>query len=853
MSWKLDLMSRNSSWTLRCRAAALTLASVGLTLGRPALAAPGADGSARAAEAESTTRIEELVVTGRRRSEPLRSVPISMLALPERELAARSLDSLLDLGRGVANLKLDATTGSQHQIRAYIRGVGQDSASPRVDPGVGIYLDGVYLPRAQGSLLQLFDVERVEVLRGPQGTLYGKNTVGGVVHVITRRPQSDFAGSGQVAAGSDGLLRTRLMLNAPLGSGALGERAMARVALATGTSDGYQRDRVGGGRVGDDKLLAARIGLRLLPTERVELNLSVDRSTEHEEEFAAKCRLGSRLTLGAFAVDNFVADPTFVDACNESAAASELEVFPEDLGDVEQDILGTAATLDWDLGALRLRSITSWRRRESQSSGGDTDGTRARFTREGAAKDEHDAWSQELQLQGSALDERLEFVLGIYGFEEEGHDRSEGDVLRDLIRDPATPLRGDVSQDPLAIGLAAAGIDVRTFDGVDRAAAVLLGSDAPLRMRLSGLNNRNTSRFEARSHAAFGDLSFAPSERIRLSAGLRYTRERKEREGTRSPVFPELGGSARAGVPIAARFDRWTPRLAASLQLGPELFAYASYARGFKSGGFNETVVRSADLASVAPFRSEDLDGYEIGLKSAWLDRRLVVNLAAFASRYSEIQLANLEIGQGGTLTTSIRNGGKADLRGLELEVQTRPFAGLTLEAGVGVISASYARFRDRQAQPPSNPAGCASTLLAECGAAGVSMLLRDLLNPTFQPVDKSDLDFKHTPPLSFNLLGRYELDTARAGRISLQASWVHQGRIFFDVDNQIEQNKYGLLSLRAALALPDGRTSLALWMNNALDRRYLQGAVDAQDVASADFLFFGPPRSWGVEIRRSF
>jgi len=847
--------------------AVVVVGLAGGTLGAPSSAAaqPGGDRSSaqpRPGSPESQFRetgIEEIIVTGRKRSELLQRAPLSITARTGLELEAAAADTLDEIDRTIPNLQLDASTGSQTDARIYIRGIGQDNPTDRVDPGVGLYVDGVYLPRIQAGLLSLLDVDRIEVLRGPQGTLYGKNTIGGVVNVVTRRPTDALGGVASVSLGSQGRVQTRLTVNAPVDA----LQGSVRASLLTRTADGYQKNKATGDRAGDDKLLAARVAWSFVPNDTLQIDLSADRSREHEKTLVGECRIGNRLSLGAFAVDNFVDEPDFVSACQESRESSPFDVFSKRQNARALDVFGLVGSLRWDLGPVDLTSITSWRRRDERARGGDNDNTRADFILVGVGETtDHTSYSQELRLHGTALEGALEFVAGVYAFEEESETEAEGAVLRQLALNPDTPTRGDLSRDPVARALAQAGIDVSTFTGVDRAAKLLLSGDAspgpgPLSQRVSNLNRRSSRELENRSFAGFVDVSYALSERLSLSTGARYTAERKQRQGWSGPVFPELGGGVTMGVPLSKRFGRWTPRLSVSYLAQPNLLVYASASRGFKSGGFNSTAVRPEDRAAATTFDPEELDSYEIGLKGRWFERRLSVDLSAFYGRYRDIQLTSQEIRESdGTLATNIRNAARATVRGFELELRARPLPGLTLQGAVGVTDAKYQEFRDLAVSPPANPGGCVNTVLSECGVANVIALLNGgLLEPSAAAVDKSDLEFKHTPAFGYSLSARYELDVARLGRVSAQASWSQRDRVFFDIDNteSIAQAAYGLLDLKLSLTLADPRTQISVFAKNLLDRRYLAGGFSVQDVVSADSVFYGPPRTWGVELRLEF
>src|SRR5262245_28055719 len=248
--------------------------SLSLLLGAP-LRAEETSGAARPDRERPTarvrgesTRIEEIVVTGRRREEMIQQTPLSITAFESEDLEARGLTQIDDLGKSVAGLKFDTIPGRSNIASIYIRGVGQVSESDELDPGVALYVDGVYYPRLVGSVIPLLDLERVEVLRGPQGTLFGKNSVGGAIQLITRKPGSELGGRAQVRAGNRDLVETQASIDVPL----MAERVFSRVSFTTATDDGFVTNVLDGEKTGDNKLLAGRAALRILPGDGIEAN-----------------------------------------------------------------------------------------------------------------------------------------------------------------------------------------------------------------------------------------------------------------------------------------------------------------------------------------------------------------------------------------------------------------------------------------------------------------------------------------------------------------------------------------------------------------------------------------------------
>jgi iron complex outermembrane recepter protein len=815
----------------------------------------------RSVRASESSRIEEIVVTGRRREERLQRTPVSITAFDTETLEARGLTQIDDLGKNVAGLKFDTTVGSNNTARIFIRGVGQGSESDELDPGVSLYVDGVYYSRLLGSVIPLLDLERVEVLRGPQGTLFGKNSVGGAILLTTRKPSSELGGRALARVGNLGLLETVTSIDVPLS-----ETAFSRFSFATATDDGFVENLVDGEKTGDNKLLATRAALRFLPTDDVEANVTFERSREDEKSPIAECRRVPVLALSSGGVDNVALSRESCEASEN--ATSEFKSFSNDTFKNELDVIGTTGSLSWDLGPLTLKAISSWREVANRDRGGDFDATSAEFLGRAPGKMKYDTVTHELLAQGKLLNDRLFITSGLYWLREEGRDKFEQTVQRNVIANPDIPLVGSFAEpgDQAAVNLSqlVLGQPVPTFRLLDLA----LRSPSPLAPTpletLKNVNRLSFTRFETYTYAGFTDFTYELADGWSLTAGARYSEERKSRRRKSIPVFgpsflpsgeikPNTGFDSGSG---AGRFDEWTSRATLAYQASDDVLLFAGFSNGFKSGGFDDSVV-SDRFADVDPFDTETLDSYEVGVKSSWLSNRLRVNVTAFYNDYDDIQLSVMTLAQNGLPIINIQNAARAVVQGLELEMDARPswLEGLALSVGVSFINADFKDFRE-DVVPQFTSDACSSLRLSECPLGDLGAIVGQLQNiRPLRNVDVSDREFSNTPPFSLNARAEYAFDIGAWGRVIPSIQWYHQADTFQDVRNTpgARQSKFGLLSGRLAWELPDGRTTVALFGRNLLDRRYITGSFDFTDQFASTQVFYGRPRTYGVEMIRTF
>jgi iron complex outermembrane receptor protein len=736
--------------------------------------------------------LDEIVTTARRREESIQKIPLSATPLSEQGLDERNARRLDEIAPFVPNLQFGPGGGAQNSVRLRIRGIGNEDPIATRDPGVGVYVDGIYLARSQGPLLGLADVERVEVLRGPQGTLFGRNTIGGAIHVITRKPVDELTGSASVRVGRFDLLETRASLNVPLVS----ETAAARVAFQSVDRDGYSRNELTGQETDDGRLLAGRAALQLWLSDDLELSLVGEQARAHAAGRGGECRLAPGALPSATLIQLEIANGfDFPARCLESQADDELDYASPVRSKDNLDASSLAATLTWGRGELRVRSLSAWR--QQRTSGlQDLSFERISPGRLNFRRDTQRQLSQELLVDGRGLGGRLSWTLGALAFLEETRPG---------------PLQAFVGSNLCAIAPEELRVPGLPPGALPPAAA------QGLSQRICSASVDDRTKTDTSAWAAFGQASYDLSPEWHVTAGLRRSLERKRYRTAQSRLL----GPGQLGAPFlsdtSARFDKWTPLVSLSRDLSDDVRVYASWSRGFKSGGFNGRP--APDLPStLEPFSEERLDSYELGLKASFLDGAVVGSAAVFHGRYRDIQLTTLAVDRAsGAIATRVANAGRAVVQGGELELRALLPADVELALGVGATDAEYREFDDL--------------------------------------VDRSDEDFTSTPRWSAHVsAGRTFRDVAGLGDLALRVTWYEQDEVNFGpVSDTLEQSRYGLLGARLALALPDGRTELVLAGQNLLDRRYLNDGNNFESGAASSVAHYGVPRTWTLEVRRTF
>lgn len=600
-----------------------------------------------AAAPDESLQIAEVIVTARRRAESLQDVPISVSALDASRIVELQAENIAGLQNAVPNLYIDRGDGANTVI--FIRGIGQNDSLAFADAGVGVYVDDVFIARSQAAFLDLFDVERVEVLRGPQGTLYGRNTIGGAVKFVSAEPSEQFGFNVEAGGGNFGYQSLKARLGGPLGSDDL----RGKIAVAAIQRDGYAINDVDGADDGDTKSVAWRAALAYTPGDHTRISLTFDGKRDRPDTSRSPVRETS-VTGFADPVGAPLSPTTFAPATNPY----RVDVNANDMSDMSAWGVTLKAGVDLS-DAWSIESITSYRDMDFDLAL-DTDGTPLPILDILVLQDQNQ-FSQELRATYDAHS-GLTAVAGLYYFND----------------------------------------DDLTFSGVDNGSLSVFGF--PVTAFGLATSSLADTHQKTESMAAFADASYDLMPQLTLSAGVRYTYEEKESRRRFENFFdpaisvventpPFLSGVGVPGNTLTgkAHFDAITPRLSISYRASDDAMLYASASRGFKSGGFDG---RGTTNFGFQAFDPETVWGYEVGLKSTWADGRIVANAALFYNDYQDLQVTSFGADPvSGTFVSLFTNAAKARTEGAELELTARAAAGLTLNAAVGYLDAKYEEF----------------------------------------------------------------------------------------------------------------------------------------------------------------
>lgn len=586
------------------------------------------------AQTLDTATIEAVIVTARKREESIRDVPIAVTAVTAADIEKLGANALDEVGRAIPNVQFGRSgTGSQ-TAQIFIRGVGQRDYIVTSDPGVGVYIDGVYMARPDGQLLSTLDVERIEVLRGPQGTLFGKNNIGGAVNVISAKPEPDLAATVSGEVGNFGTFGGRVMLNLPL----VDDRLLSRFAISHRESDGYAENPQTGQNYSGDETSVATAALRWVASDSVKMDIAGDWSESNSAGRAARCvypRSGTPIPYGepvavfnqptarevgwnfAFNHPNspFFAGTTSAQACADAAALGDYKT--AETGSISDiSTYGARGTVSWDVRPdLTLKLINGyssqtldqyWDMDRTRLPGADIRFINNKFTQS----------SHELQAVGTA-GSRFAYVTGFYYFQEDSD--------------------GPTNQQFATLG--------NRFEPLAGAVVPVFGT------RLSGRNDIDNS-----SWAVYGQGSFDITPSWNLTAGVRYTHDSKGLYRYQETITPALTMAAANGFPAISQpaavrvdanadvkrdYSQLTPMVSIKYDFGDssaaDAMVYLSYAQGFKSGGWNgRGTIVSGNLTS---YEEETVDSYELGAKWTPGGGRLQLSAAIFHLDYSDIQL----------------------------------------------------------------------------------------------------------------------------------------------------------------------------------------------------------------------
>ncbi|MDX1515631.1 MAG: TonB-dependent receptor [Woeseiaceae bacterium] len=754
--------------------------------------------------------LEEIVVTARKRAEPLLHSPISITSFSDADFAARKLTDISQLADYTPNMEFDFTapiSGSTNTAMVFIRGIGQSDYIPGMDPGVGIYLDGIYITRSAGSVLNLIDVERIDVLRGPQGTLFGKNTIGGAIDVKTVRPADEFEAGFDMTFGSRDRADFRGFANVPLGSS-----LFARAALGHFRRDGHLSRVLAGDRMGDRDELAGRLSLLWVPNDGFEASLAFDYSAADDAGTAARLLstdvavptspypIGHPATIFAGQAYNVL-----IGAAGPGASSSFPFLPPLPDSAVPYDsrwlrdsafesnatgpnysvhhVRGVSATMSWTGAAVGVRSISGFRTTDARF-GRDPDGSPLVIGETEVWVDYRQA-SQELQISGAAPGSRVEWLAGVYWLHENTRQR-------DFV-----PFADET---------------FRWYDALGVPIGNFLLADGP------------DSVNEIESIAVFAEATLDLSARVELTTGLRRTEERRE-----TVANSTQGGMQSVSNRFAAmKFGDTSGRAILRYRPDDSVIAYLSYSEGFRSGGFNHRFAIPpppyVPLVEPTRFAPENVATVEAGLKTAFLRGRGQLRTAVFHSRYRNVQVLAFDLGIPRTI-----NAAAAEVEGLELEMDFAPNAGQTINLAYAYLDARYTRLDDTIA-----------------GAFGNAISIVPLT---------LDSRFVNSPEHSLAFGFQSVLPLVPDDRLRWRFDARFRSEVANDAPNTPEliQDDLWLLSTSIDWRPAACGCEVSLFAENLTDETYIvSGAADSPGSGTAEAII-ARPREWGLRIGYAF
>lgn len=596
-------------------------------------------------ESRSSASLEEIIVTAERRAASLQDIPIAISAFTENELEARQISEPLDLIDFIPNLSGSNNTGLGTANAYYLRGLGNTESIASFDAPVGTYVDNVYIARQNGNNVAFFDVERVEVLRGPQGTLFGRNTTGGAVAVHVKKPDEEFGGFVEIGFGDFDRTQIRGTVDIPIS-----ENVLTKLTAFNIDGDGYVTNTNTGDQLNGEKSSGFRGDLRVKSD-----NLLWDLSVEFVEDESANI-------INSFAGQSVFSGPPSSNSTNRFSQTGIRATDSE--GTIEQlsrgeglgnntESFGITSTLNWTLENGSLEWIASYRdlSQDFILDFFDGAGPVGGFTI--ANQGSHEQISQELKFSSDTLVDNLNLVAGLYYFTED-NDTDFTDVFA------------------LAFGN-------------------LVLADRQL------ANDLDT-------YAIYAQGDYAISDKLTLTLGGRYTQEEKDIVFTDTKnellaaglpnllVFPtapdaELTNAnlIAAGVPVSQKVNEFTPRIALQYRTNDDVMLFASATRGFKSGGWNARGTAPSELLA---FQPEKVWSYEAGFRSEWLDNRLRLNATAFLMDVEDFQTPSAFVRPDTTVAFITRNFADLENKGIEVDLTAVPVEGLNLYASIGIQNA---------------------------------------------------------------------------------------------------------------------------------------------------------------------
>ncbi|MDB5683427.1 MAG: hypothetical protein JWM75_1125 [Sphingomonas bacterium] len=817
------------------RSSSLAAIALALLPAAPLLAQASNASSAAEATPETSEGIQEIVVTAQFREQNLQDVPIAISAINADALLQRSVVDLTDVARAVPNVEM--TSGNSgfgaNTNQAYVRGLGQADFLTTFEPRVGFYIDDVYFATTFGAVFDVLDLERVEVLRGPQGTLFGRNSVGGAIRIISKKPQGDNSGFAELTGGS----YNRYQIRGAYDFAIVPEQLMARLSGSARGQDGWVKlldykcmnptlgnqnvGRLGAGPANGGSCKRGTLGgtrnynfrgsLRWVPSDRVEVLLQGDYVNEDSESAPEAILAVSTSRINPETGVNGIGGPVSAGFTldNDNGLARYLRG------------LGTSYYgFNVATPASRQQVVNSFVSPTKYS-------TYARYgnERRGYANPPEG----DLESYGGSLNVDIDLAEKLHLVSITAYRKYEGNFGQSLLAIPSEEVRQFVAN--------------RQFTQEVR----LLGSTFNdfLDFTLGGFyidsKSRNASRIQTegfvpafdffgddpgtlKSYAFYGAVDLHPIERLTISGGIRYSHEKKtyvfDRDYSISPI--PLPNSRLSGRNVDERFN---PRLSISYAVNDDVNVYGSYATGFTASAFNARPFGPTGVYSLDP---ETVKAYELGLKTSLLNRRLIVNSAVYLTKFNRLigTVQSPTYAPAGPASVGAcaifcnENVGNADIKGFEVEVTARPVQALMLSANVGYTDFQYKK------------------LLAATQAL--------TLNSPNVRVPK------------WNLSGsiQYDFEMDNGDKVIPRVDASYRSRIYYSTDRRnvsAQQKPFALVNSRLTYLNKGNDWSLSLAVTNIFDKLYYTTLTDQLNGFGFLSGTLGRPREWSVTMRKNF
>ena len=779
--------------------------------------------------------LEEVIVTARKRMESLQDAPLAVSLITGSELIEAGVSNLADITELVPNLQI---TRPSRDANIYIRGVGPARGATNVtELSVGVYVDDVFLLKPQGQLMDLAEVESVQVLRGPQGTLFGKNTTGGALVLTTVKPGEEFGGYGQVTAGNDGRLNVQASVDVPVS-----DTFLTKLTVTSVEVDGIDQDPVTGDELSDEDRIGALLQMRWLASEDVTADFSLFHNRIRENNLAqGDCVVTNPNSQIAF---NQIIAPSsglnlITDFCE--AASDGAATYAGNDAEFSLDATQASLSVNWDINDDHsFKSITAWRYQESPNY--ENTNAFAGYPHGQRSLEDGDSTqiSQEFQFTGDLLDGSLRYTTGLFFMS----DESDTGLVANWNGDE--------------------GVWASSFaPGLPPGLVAALTNYNEL-----GQENDNTT------YAIFTQWSWDATDNLELTLGLRYGYEEREISTQRANSLPGFDAyvdvpgaiiipgdvalmtidtflnNAASALPLPLgetvrlegdeEFESTTPMFSAAYtfpddMLGDSingLMVYASYTSGYKAGGFSDF-----NVGSLVPFDEEEIDSVELGMKlDAW-DNRLRLNVALFSMDYDDMQLFvarpdpdpnNISSLQG------VTNAGASSIDGAELELTVLPAEGWLVNFSASFADGEFEQFDDFAADPNT----------------GLPVAL-----------DRSDEDLPSLPESAFSLGIQYEWEVGM-GTMSARVDAFYRDEIYwgfdamtFDIPLAREESttdSYTLYNARLNWQVSES-LSVTAWGKNLGDETYFDGGVGEAANLGHVVKSFSAPRRYGIDVRFDF